>query len=332
MITIKHSIYSLLKSLSTIKLVFLLCLATYFNSLSLSAQGRLPIDTVYTKKDTIVLFSDKSWEFIRMINFDGVTNPVLSLICQERGWIEDWNTDMPHTAAANLAELPDTLWLCTVDDSHLEFCMPHPGMVTSTFKYRGKRFHYGIDVDCITGDSLKSAFNGIVRYAKFNDNGYGNLVIIRHYNGLETYYAHLSKIFVVPNQEVKAGEVIGLGGNTGRSTGDHLHFEVRLLGNALNPEEIIDFKNNILIQENLLVHKNLFLYGNKTTTTTSSSTKSSSESSSSSSSGSVYHTVKSGDTLYGIALKHKTTVKKICELNGIKETKVLKIGEKLKVK
>lgn len=316
-----------------INLSLLITLFLYLNCQQIIAQGKFPIDTVYTKKDTLVLFSDKSWEFIRMINFDGVTNPVLSLLCQERGWAEDWNTDMPHTASANLAELPDTLWLCTVDDSHLEFCMPHPGMVTSTFKYRGKRFHYGIDVDCITGDSLKAAFNGVVRYAKYNDNGYGNLVIIRHYNGLETYYAHLSKTFVVANQEVKAGEVIGLGGNTGKSTGDHLHFEVRLLGNALNPEEIIDFKNNVLIEENLLIHKDLFLYGKKPSTTTTSTAKTSSETSSSSStSKSVYHTVKSGDTLYEIALKNKTTVKKLCELNGIKETKILKIGEKIKVK
>jgi LysM repeat protein len=315
--------------------LFLILLSTQLTTL---AQSRSPIDTVYTAKDTLVLFNDKSWEFIRMINFDGVTNPVLSSICQARGWAEDWNTEIPHTAAADLASLPDTLWLCTIDDSHLEFCMPHPGMVTSTFKYRGKRFHYGIDVDCITGDSLKAAFNGIVRYAKYNESGYGNLVIIRHYNGLETYYAHLSKTFVVANQEVKAGEVIGLGGNTGRSTGDHLHFEVRLLGNALNPEEIIDFKNSVLIEENLLVHKDLFLYGAKKSNPTATKPPSDSEDEKTSSepkkttSTSSYHTVKSGDTLYEIALKNKTTVKKICELNGIKETKILKIGEKIKVK
>jgi hypothetical protein len=311
---------------------FCALIAIMLTNLMIYGQGKFPIDTIYRERDTMVLFSDKSWEFIRMINFDGVTNPVLSQICQERGWLEDWNTDHTHTYGADLSQLSDTLWLCTVDDSNMDFCIPHPGMVTSTFKFRGKRFHYGIDVDCETGDTLKAAFNGIVRYAKFNENGYGNLVIIRHYNGLETYYAHLSKLLVVANQEVKAGDVIGLGGNTGKSYGDHLHFEIRLLGNAINPEEIIDFNNNVLRNENLLIHRDLFLYGKSPSNYSSTSTTTNSSTKTSSSSGTVYHTVKSGDTLYGMALKYKTTVKKICELNGIKETKVLKIGEKIKVK
>jgi hypothetical protein len=313
---------------------FILIWLSVYPVTSVISQGKFPIDTLFRQRDTLVLFSDKSWEFIRMINFDGVTNPVLSNICQARGWQEDWNTESTHTYGVDLSQLSDTLWLCTIDDSHMEFCIPHPGMVTSTFKFRGKRFHYGIDVNCDTGDTLRAAFNGVVRYAKYNDNGYGNLVIIRHFNGLETYYAHLSKLLVVPNQEVRAGDVIGLGGNTGRSFGDHLHFEIRLLGNAINPEEIIDFNNNVLRNENLLIHRDLFLYGKSASTYSSSNASSSSSSSktTTSSSGAVYHTVKSGDTLYGIALKHKTTVKQICALNGIKETKVLHIGEKLRVK
>jgi LysM repeat protein len=286
------------------------------------------IDTVMVGEDSVILFSDKSWEFIRMINFDGIMNAYLNSIALELGWKEDWKNDVPYTYDNDLSAMEDTVWVCVIDDENNEFCMPHPGMVTSTFKYRGKRFHYGIDVDLDTGDTLVSAFNGIVRYAQYNEGGFGNLVIIRHYNGLETYYAHLSELLVVPNQEVKAGEVIGLGGNTGKSYGDHLHFEVRIYGNALNPEEIIDFENQTLRKNNLLVYSEMFKHNGKSYKKSSSS----SSSSSSSNSDKTVHTIKSGDTLYEIALKYGTTVDKLCKLNGIKKTDILHIGDKIKLK
>ncbi len=293
-------------------------------------DGKRVIDTLKMGNDTVVIFADKSWEYLRMINFDGITNPYLNALAKELGWEEDWVNDVPYTYKNDLSALEDTVWLCIVDDENNEFCMPHPGMVTSTFKYRGKRFHYGIDVDLETGDTLRAAFNGIVRYAQFNDGGFGNLVIIRHYNGLETYYAHLSQFLVVPNQEVKAGDVIGLGGNTGKSYGDHLHFEIRLYGNALNPEEIIDFEKNELKKNNLLVNGQMFVY-NKSSSTYSSSSSKSSSSSSTDKNASV-HTIKSGDSLYYIALKYGTTVDKLCKLNNMKSTDILHIGQKIKLK
>ena len=121
--------------------------------------------------------------------------------------------------------------------------MPHPRLVRSRFKFRGINIYYSIDVELFTEHTLSYCFDEIVRYPKCNTCGYGYLVIIRRYNGLETYYAHLEKLFVSANQEFKAGEPIGLGGNIGHSTGDHLHFEIRFFGNALNLEEVIDFKN-----------------------------------------------------------------------------------------
>lgn len=305
-------------------LLFLLGSSSISNFYS---QSKKAVDTVMVGEDSVVLFSDKSWEFIQMVNFDGIMNAYLNSVALDLGWMEDWNNNVPYTYDNDLSAMEDTVWVCVVDDDNNEFCMPHPGMVTSTFKYRGKRFHYGIDVDLDTGDTLVAAFNGIVRYAQYNNGGFGNLVIIRHYNGLETYYAHLSELLVVPNQEVKAGDVIGLGGNTGKSYGDHLHFEVRIYGNALDPEEIIDFQNKTLKKNNLLIYSEMFKHNSK-----SYKKPGSSSSSSSSSSDKTVHVIKSGDTLYEIALKNGTTVDKLCKLNGIKSTDVLHIGQKIKLK
>jgi len=300
------------------------------------------VDTLIMKKDTVLLYSDKSWEYLAMVNFNGILNPQLHKITSEYGWQESWDNESPYTLKNDLSKMKDTLWLCTVDDqtNHSDFSMPHPGLVTSTFKYRGKRFHYGIDVDLVTGDTLVSVFDGIVRYAKYNAGGFGNLVIIRHYNGLETYYAHLSKLLVKPNQQIHAGETIGLGGKTGRAYGDHLHFEIRLFGNALDPEEIIDFKNNKLQNENLFIHKGMFEYNKKVpkakpslgNLSEANGSKTGGSSSSQSSGTKKYHTVKQGDSLYAMALKYKTTVSKICKLNNIKSSKILHSGDKIRVK
>ena len=283
-------------------------------------------------EDSVVIFSDKSWEYIDMLNFDGIVNSELHEIIQGDSnymWKENWDTQVPYTYDNDLSKIPDTLWLCSVDSSHNKFSMPHPGVVTSRFKYRGRKFHYGIDVDLVTGDTLSSCFDGVVRYAKYNSGGYGNLVIIRHYNGLETYYAHLEKLFVSPNQEIKAGEHIGLGGNTGHSTGDHLHFEIRFFGNALNPEEVIDFKNRKLKNENLFIHAGMFAYKR------TSSNKSNSSSKTKTLPGDdkvKYHKVRSGDSLFAMSLKYDSTVDNICKLNSIKPSRILKIGEIIQVK
>ena len=132
---------------------------------------------------------------------------------------EDWNNQYAHRATA----LPDSF---TIQLSN--FCMPTPSrVVTSNFGARWGRMHKGLDIKVYIGDTIRSAFNGKVRIVRYEPAGYGKYIVIRHNNGLETIYGHLSKQLVVENQEVRAGEVIGLGGNTGRSTGSHLHFETR---------------------------------------------------------------------------------------------------------
>ena len=170
-------------------------------------------------------------------------------------------------------------------------------------------------------------FDGKVRIAK-RAGAYGNLVVIRHDNGLETYYGHLSKINVQPNQEIKAGEVLGLGGSTGRSTGPHLHLEIRYLGAAINPEKVIDFANFQLKDETLCLTREYFKNGGKTT---SSQRSLASSSSSKASKGGKYYTVRKGDTLGAIAKRHGTTVKKLARLNNIKGTKI-RAGQKIRVR
>lgn len=207
--------------------------------------------------------------------------------------------------------------------------MPVDGPVTSRYGYRNGRYHNGIDLDLEVGDTVRAAWSGKVRYAKFNDGGFGNLVIVRHDNGLETFYAHLDKLLVVPNQQVEAGQFLGLGGNTGHSFGSHLHFEVRFYDAAMNPEEIIDFEKKECKDENLMVHKGLFRPGAKPSdaehyvASTASSTSASSK---------KYYKIRSGDTLGAIASRNRTTVSKLCQLNGIRPTTILQVGRNLRVR
>src|SRR5699024_8959087 len=149
------------------------------------------------------------------------------------------------------------------------------------------------------------AFDGRVRMVKYERRGYGRYVVIRHYNGLETVYGHMSKQLVEEDQYVKAGEVIGLGGNTGRSTGSHLHFETRFLGIAINPALMFDFPN-----QDIVVDKYTFKRRGGRTAATNSATAS-------------YYRVRKGDTLSGIAASKRVSVNNICKLNGIKKTSIL---------
>ena len=181
------------------------------------------------------------------------------------------------------------------------------------------------------------AFDGVVRTALPANltGGYGNALVIRHPNGLETYYGHLSRFIVKSGDIVKAGELIGYGGSTGRSTGPHLHFETRYMGQAFDPERIFDFESGTLRCEVFTLRKHYFNinshYGMTDQQSRVASTKAP-KSSSSGGGGAVYYKVKKGDTLGKIATRNGTTVKKICQLNGIKQNTVLKVGRRLRVK
>ncbi|MDE5657522.1 MAG: M23 family metallopeptidase, partial [Muribaculaceae bacterium] len=153
-------------------------------------------------------------------------------------YTEGWDSKLVNAYAG--MDVPDTH---TIDVS--KFCMPHPGYVTSPYGYRKRfrRMHKGVDLKLYIGDTIRAAFDGRVRLTNFERRGYGYYVIVRHTNDLETVYGHLSKFLVEPDQYVKAGDPIALGGNTGRSTGPHLHFETRYMGYAINPSAIFDFAN-----------------------------------------------------------------------------------------
>ena len=208
----------------------------------------------------------------------------------------------------------DTIRIALVDSSqNRHFVHPFEYRVTSRFGPRRYMWHYGIDVKLNTGDTVRCALDGIVRVIQFDRRGYGNVVVVRHHNGLETLYGHLSRVTVEVNQTIKAGDMVGLGGNTGRSTGAHLHFEIRYFGEPFNPEHIIDFETFRLRSDTLVLTRDNFEY------LTAQRQR-------------VIHTVRRGENLGMIARRYGTTVNAICRLNGITPRTTLRIGRRLVVR
>lgn len=193
-----------------------------------------------------------------------------------------------------------------------EHCIPVPGHVTSAYGWRWGRMHKGIDLKLYVGDTVRAAFTGKISTTAYQARGYGYYVKIRHINGLETVYGHLSRILVKPNQIVKAGDPIALGGNTGRSTGPHLHFETKLMGMTINPAEIFDFKNQV-------AHTDTYMFYKKKQQNSAVNSY-------------ATHRIKSGESLSSIAKKYRTTVSQLCRLNGIKSNKILRIGSVIRVR
>ena len=168
-------------------------------------------------------------------------------------------------------------------------------------------------------------FDGVVRINQYDGGGYGNYILVRHYNGLETLYGHMSKALLKPGTFVKAGELIGYGGSTGRSTGSHLHFEVRYEGNPLNPLDVYDFPDYKLRQDNFTITSALFEYYTKALRAKQRAAAAPSQARRS-----VYHTVRRGDTLSEIARKYGVSVSSLQRLNS--RTRVLQPGQKLRIK
>lgn len=214
--------------------------------------------------------------------------------------------------------------------------MPIKGRVTSNYGYRAKfgRMHKGIDLGLKMNDTVRAAFDGKVRLTNYEAKGYGNYVIIRHPNGLETVYGHLNKQLVKPNQVVKAGDPIGLGGSTGRSTGPHLHFETRYMGYAINPSAIFDFQNNTTHTDTYTFSKSTYTQprnyapsrdlakkeeGGANPYTAASNTR-------------TTYTVKKGDTLSSIAKSYGMSATTLRKLNGLQSEDKIRVGQKLKLK
>ena len=220
----------------------------------------------------------------------------------------EWSNEYAHKYTN--VTIPDSLFIDLTG-----FCMPTENTkVNDIFGYRPRRrrVHYGLDIKVERGDTIRAAFDGKVRYVSYQKRGYGHYVVIRHPNGLETLYAHLTSKLVAENEVVRAGDPIGLGGNTGRSTGPHLHFETRLLGKALDPALFFDFPNQNITGDSYLYTKPKKKVYDPSDPDT-------------------YYKVRSGDTLSRIASRKGVSVKQLCKLNGISTQSTLRVGQVLRL-
>ncbi|MBI5540142.1 MAG: peptidoglycan DD-metalloendopeptidase family protein [Bacteroidia bacterium] len=263
-------------------------------------------------------------------NPDTVTPSVLSagniVIPSQSIYGNDWDTLYIRLSRHKKVSINDSIILSLLTSDNSNFYMPVPGMVLSEFGWRHGRVHAGIDLRLAKGDSVHSAFDGVVRISRYFS-GYGNIVVVRHYNGLETCYAHLSKRIAKVNSEVKAGEVLGLGGRTGRATCDHLHFEVRYLEEPMNPRLVVDFQNQKISNDSLVVTNDSFFHRK----TKSSKPKTTSPADFKMDKNGDFYTIKQGDTLYSIAKRNNTSVAALCNKNNLSEHSILSIGQKLKL-
>lgn len=242
-------------------------------------------------------------------------------------YTEGWNSKRVNPFKET--DVPDSK-VIDVADYH----MPCPGRLTSNYGYRAKfgRMHKGVDLQIRSNDTIYAAFDGKVRLTAYEAKGYGNYVILRHPNGLETVYGHLNRHLVKPDQTVKAGDPIGLGGSTGRSTGPHLHFETRYMGYAINPCAIFDFANQT-------THTDTYTFSKKTYTQPRNYAPSKDAAQAEkenpykvATTSKTTHTVRKGDTLSKIARSYGISTKTLRRLNDLQANAVIKPGQVLKVK
>ena len=312
-----------IKKLKTFAIIAVASLA----SLPMMGQDLLarqaPIDRKMKAVDSVIL--------TRIIQNEQAESPAADLY-------DEWNNKYAHHAT----QLPDSFRI-----SLRHFCMPTTSRVlTSNFGSRWGRQHKGLDIKVYIGDTIRAAFSGKVRVVRYEGNGYGKYVVIRHNNGLETIYGHMSEQLVSENQYVNAGDPIGLGGNTGRSTGSHLHFETRLCGVALNPALMFDFKNQDVTGDYYVFNKNTYnresalanrLHGVGESSEREMASNNNEEeelpmenASSATLSDIHFHKVSAGETLSSIARKRGTTIDELCKLNHIGKIIHLRPGQILK--
>lgn len=224
-------------------------------------------------------------------------------------YYQTFDTNNVHYWVWNSPSVADTVTLHLFYDISCDYHHPVNNIVTSHYGKRRRRMHYGTDIDCETGDPIGAAFEGMVRIAKWS-NSYGNIVVIRHPNGLETYYAHLSALKVVPGQYVQPGDIVGLGGNTGRSYGSHLHFEMRFMGLPINPEVLVDFNKKTLKYTDIQVYRK----GDELVIRNAAK----------------FYTVQPGDDMFSIAERLGMDVGTLCSLNGLEEDALLLVDSKVR--
>ena len=286
----------------------------------------------------VVLYSNGTWAYKR--------DP--AVLAKEKVFNEYWDTNITNPYRDDTKAPEDLhLWIVDTLDS---YCCPNKTTPSSGYGYRHGRRHTGIDLPYPKGTPVYATFDGKVRLSDYVG-GYGNLVIIRHANGLETFYGHLSQRKVNAGDWVSAGDIIGLGGSTGRSTGPHLHFETRYRGAAFDPSWLIDFETGTLRHRLLKVRSWYFnpnqryvqnvddedeIFRTDEEDRILAEQKAKEEAAArarAEAAAQKYHTIRSGDTLSGIAKKYHTTVKRICALNpGLTEKTVLRLGRRIRVR
>ena len=285
-----------------------------------------PIDTLDTANEYIkvVLFADNTWQYVKLPGYQS----------EKDVFENNWDTTVSNPYKLEQANLPYS-WSIWLVDSLDQYKCPFQGEIHPRGKFglrRGRR-HQGVDIPLKTGDPIYAAFTGKVRMSKYLG-GYGNVVVIRHENGIETFHGHLSKRMVAEGDWVNAGDVIGLGGSTGRSTGPHLHFETRYQGFAFDPQWLIDFKTGDLRHRLFVLKKKYFSpYSNYEQDFEDEWKNEEDDKREEAERAAMrWHTIKSGDTLGRIAINNGTTVSAICKLNGITPKTVLKIGRRIRVR
>jgi murein DD-endopeptidase MepM/ murein hydrolase activator NlpD len=264
-----------------------------------------------------------------------IKNSISELLIKEHpAFNKYWQTEeVWGNETHNVLPIDTTLQL-TIDNEESHFSWY--GNIAWGFVWRWGRMHKGLDSDLKMGDTVRASFNGIVRYSAFNEGGYGNAVVIRHFSGIETLYGHFSSLMVQPGQFVMAGEPIGLGGSTGRSTGPHLHFETRLFSSPFDPEKIFDKNSNMVLKDSVIrLSKNDFYFSDNTNFKNSSKDiddaprNSKTKSRKNKQRGKKIHIVKSGESLSSIARKYNTSVAKLKKINKLKNVNKLDTNQKL---
>lgn len=276
------------------------------------------VDEESVEFDSIIIETNGPyWDFLRPRDFKFDTS-----YAPANCYYNFWDTVIINPYKYDLKIMNDTVVLSLVTDG----CGFHPpaiGDLSSTFGFRrwGRRakFHFGVDVRMDIGDPVYAAFAGVVRIAKKSAD-YGYMVLIRHDNGLETLYAHFSQLLCYIGQNVNAGDIIGLAGSTGRSTGPHLHFEVRFKGEKINPNKLVHFPTGSLLSDSLQIDKSCFkhLYEVKSAKLKLKTPK--------------YIKARKGDTLYKIAREYGVSVKRLARLNNISRKAKIKRGRRIRLR
>lgn len=300
-------------------------------------SGSLPltnaIDTLPTSVPgvNVVLYNDNTWHYVKTDSY----------LAKDKVFTEYWDTKEVNPYKMPLDSLEE-VWSLWLVDSLGSYHAPTTGRVSSKFGIRNGRRHQGVDLALNVGTPLHCVFDGKVRFAG-PKGGYGNLVVVRHNNGLETFYGHMSRIDVEVGAIVHAGDVLGTSGNTGHSTGPHLHFETRYMGLAMDPQRIIDFSTGYLSHRMMVLKRRYFndasrydqnfddefLLKEDDEKALAEQRRKQQEAALKAQ---VWYTVKNGDNLGAIARRYHTTVNNICRLNGLKNPNAIRAGKKIRVR